>query len=141
MGDRRENDLFSRNRFFNDEFQTKKLRMEEMLKLSEEVHKEIIRESLKDIGEDKVEEIAKKHSYANPFRYQSFCANARSVGYSKKETDEKYKEIADKILSSSCPILTCFEELVLLFDLFVAGRAAEGCVHHHLRILGGDDYY
>ena len=112
-----------------------------MLKLSEEVHKEIIRESLKDIDEDKVEEIAKKHSYANPFRYQSFCASAESVGYSKEETDKIYKKIAEKILSNPCPSLTCYEELVLFFDLFVAGRAAEGCVHHHHRILDGDDYY
>ena len=112
-----------------------------MLKLSEEVHKAIIRKSLQNIDEDKVEEIAKNHSYANPFRYQSFCVNARSVGYNEEETDEKYKEIADKILASSCPILTCFEELVLFFDLFVAGRAAEGCIHHHHRILDGDDDY
>ena len=119
----------------------KKLRMEEMLKLSEEVHKAIIRKSLQNIDEEKVEEIVKERPDANPFRYLSFCANARSVGYDEEETDEKYKEIADKILASSCPILTCFEELVLLFDLFVAERASEGCVHHHLRILGGDDYY
>jgi Lhr-like helicase len=115
--------------------------MTEMLKLSEEVHKEIIRESLKDIDEKKVKKIAKERPDANPFRYQSFCVNARSVGYNEEETDEKYKEIADKILASSCPILTCFEELVLFFDLFVAGRAAEGCIHHHHRILDGDDDY
>ncbi len=112
-----------------------------MLKLSQEVHKEIIRKSIWNIDEEKVEEIASKRPDANPFRYLSFRANARSVGYSKEETNEKYKEIADKILASSCPILTCFEELVLLFDLSVAESASEGCIHHHHRILGGDDYY
>ena len=112
-----------------------------MLKLSEEVHKAIIRRSLQNIDEDKVEEIAKKRSDANPFRYLSFCVNASSVGYTKKEADEKYKEIAEKILSSHCPILTCFEELVLLFDLFVAGLASNGCIHYHHRILDGDDDY
>ncbi len=110
-----------------------------MLKLSKRVHKAIIRKSLRNIDEKRVEEIAMEHPDANPFRYRSFCANARSVGYNEEETDEKYEEIADKILASSCPILTCFEELVLLFDLFVAERASKGCVHHHLRILGGDD--
>jgi hypothetical protein len=44
-------------------------------------------------------------------------------------------------MASFCPILTCFEELILLFDLFVAERASEGCVHHHHRILDGDDDY
>ena len=115
--------------------------MTEMLKLSEEVHKAIIRKSIRNIDEEKVEEIASKRPDANPFRYLSFRANARSVGYSKEETNAKYKEIADKILASSCPILTCFEELVLLFDLSVAESASEGCIHHHHRILGGDDYY
>ena len=119
----------------------KKTKMTEMLKLSEEVHKAIIRKSIWNIDEEKVEEIASKRPDANPFRYLSFRANARSVGYSKEETNEKYKEIADKILASSCPILTCFEELVLLFDLSVAESASEGCIHHHHRILGGDDYY
>ncbi len=133
--------FFSRNRFLMMSFKRKKLRMTEMLKLSEKVHKAIIRKSAQDIDEEKVEEIARERPDANPFRYLSFCANARSVGYDKEETDEKYKEIADKILVSSCPILTCFEELVLLFDLFVAERASKGCVHHHRRILGGDDYY
>ena len=115
--------------------------MKEMLKLSKKVHKAIIRKSLQNIDEDKVEEIAKNHSYANPFRYQSFCVSAEYVGYDKEETDERYKEIAKNFLASSCPILTCFEELVLLFDLFVAERASEGCLHHHHRILDGDDEY
>ncbi len=115
--------------------------MKEMLKLSEKVHKAIIRKSLQNIDEKKVKKIAKERPDANPFRYQSFCASARSVGYNEEETDEKYKEIAERILSSSCPILTCFEELVLLFDLFVAGLASDGCIHHHHRILDGDDDY
>ena len=112
-----------------------------MLKLSEKVHKAIIRKSIWNIDEEKVEEIASKRPDANPFRYLSFRTNARSVGYSEEEIDEKYKKIADKILASSCPILMCFEELVLLFDLSVAERASMGCIHHHYRILGGDDYY
>ncbi len=112
-----------------------------MLKLSEKVHKAIIRKAIWNIDEEKVEEIASKRPDANPFRYLYFRTSAESVGYSKKETDEKYKKIAEKILSDPCPILTCFEELVLLFDLFVAERASEGCLHHHHRILDGDDDY
>ncbi len=93
------------------------------------------------IGEEKVEEIANKRPDANPFYYLYFHTKARSIGYSEEETNKKYKEIANKILVDTCPILTCFEELVLLFDRSVAEYASVGCVHHHYRILDGDDYY
>ncbi len=109
--------------------------------LSEKVHKAIIRKAIWNIGEEKVEEIASERPDANPFRYLSFRAKAKSVGYDDWEINEKYKEMASKILVSSCPILTCFEELVSLFDRSVAESASEGCVHHHHRILSGDDYY
>ncbi len=85
----------------------KKTKMTEMLKLSEEVHKAIIRKSIWNIDEEKVEEIASKRPDANPFRYLYFREKAWSVGYDDWEINEKYKKIADKILASSCPILTC----------------------------------
>ncbi len=109
--------------------------------LSKKVHKAIIRKAINVIDEGKVEEIANKRPDANPFCYLYFRRSAKSIGYSDEETNKKYKEIAYKILHDACPILTCFEELVLLFDLVVTNYACEGCVHHHYRLLDGDDYY
>ncbi len=109
--------------------------------LSKKAHKAIICKAINVIDEEKVEEIVNKRPDANPFYYLYFRTNARSIGYGEKETNKKYKEIANKILVSTCPILTCFEELVLLFDLSVAEYASVGCIHHHYRILDGDDYY
>ena len=92
--------------------------------LSKKVHKAIIRKAISVIDEERVEEIANKRPDANPFRYLYFRTKARSIGYGEEETNKKYKEIASKILVSYCPILTCFEELVLLFDLSVAEYAS-----------------